>query len=367
LSGSAERCRLKILHIDPERNWGGGEAQVIGLLTYLGARGHKNHLLADPAGQLIARAQSLDIERVPFVLRNDFDLRGIPGLRRQITREKYDVVHFHTKRAHALSLWLPRGEGHPKYVVTRRMDYPESRNWYTRRLYNERVDGVVAISQAIMELLVGAGVSRQRIRLIHSGIDASRFRDVPDQSGSRMGHCVVGCLGVLEQRKGQTELLRALSRLRADGLKVLCVIGGDGPLRSELEKQAGDEGLQDTVRFLGFVSDVPGFFAGIDIFVMPSRFEGLGIAVLEAMAAGKAVIASRVGGLVESVVDGETGFLVPNRDVAALAAAIATLAKEPARGREMGRRGRARVLEHFSVEQMARKNETFYYELLGAA
>ncbi len=366
MSGSAERRPLKILHIDPERNWGGGEAQVLGLLTYLAARGHQNDLLADPAGQLIARSQSLNVKRIPFVLRNDLDLRGIPWLRRQIGREKYDVVHFHTKRAHALSLWLPRGGHGPKFLVTRRMDYPEKSNWYTHRLYNQRVDGVVAISQTIARLLSDAGVDARKIRLIHSGIDASRFGGSLDRSRARASEVVVGCLGVLEERKGHRYLLEAAVLLKARGLKLKYLVAGAGALRADLERRTADEELQDTVNFVGFVSDAAEFLAGVDIFVMPSLYEGLGVAALEAMAGGKPVIASRVGGLAESVIDGETGILVPPRDSAALADAIAKLVGEPERARGMGRKGRVRVLEHFSMEQMAKRNEAFYYELLGS-
>lgn len=367
MSGSAERRPLKILHVDPERNWGGGEAQVIGLLSYLAAAGHRNDLLTHPAGQLIAKSQSLKINRIPLVMRNDLDLRVVPRLRSQIAQERYDVVHFHTKRAHTLSLWLPRGADSPKYVVTRRMDYPEKRNWYTRLLYNRRVDGVVAISRTIANLLIQAGVESRRIRLIHSGIDAGHFDHSFGPCDSENEEIVVGCLGVLEPRKGHRYLLEAASLLGQRGVRIRYLVGGDGALRSELEHLAGIGHLNNSVRFLGFVSDVPKFLAGIDIFVMPSLHEGLGVAVLEAMAAGKAVIASRVGGLAESVVDGETGILLAPQDSRALAEAIARLAGDRVRMREMGRKGRARVLAHFTLEQMARQNEAFYYELLGAA
>jgi glycosyltransferase involved in cell wall biosynthesis len=366
LSGSAERRPLKILHIDPERNWGGGEAQVIGLLSYLAARGHENHLLADPAGQLNARSRNLNIERIPLIVRNHLDLRGVPDLRRRIGHEKYDVVHFHTKRAHVLSLWLPRGDGYPKYVVTRRMDYPEKSNWYTRCLYNRRVDGIIAISQRIVNILTAAGVESNRIRLIPSGIDIDRFADLPSSVATQAGAIVLGCLGILEERKGHRYLLNAVSLLQSRGVSVKCRIGGEGPLRAELEKQAGSSGLKGLVEFLGFVTDVPKFLACVDIFVMPSLYEGLGVAALEAMAAGKAVVASRIGGLAESIIDGETGLLVPSRDAIALADAIAKLAGAPEQRCEMGNKGKMRVRDHFTMELMAEKNEDFYYDLLAA-
>jgi glycosyltransferase involved in cell wall biosynthesis len=123
-------------------------------------------------------------------------------------------------------------------------------------------------------------------------------------------------------------------------------------------------GLQEDVEFLGFVSDMASFMARIEIFVLPSLFEGLGVAVLEAMAAGKPVVACRVGGLPELVVDTVTGFLVPPRDPSALGGAIAQLVENRALARQMGRHGRERLRANFTLEQMASKNEDFYYALL---
>ncbi len=176
MGGSGNHRLLKILHIDPERNWGGGEAQVLGLVTHLANQGHQSHLLAHPNGLLFARCRSLNIRTQPIVMRNDLDVRCVLPLRRLIREISYDIVHFHTKRAHTLALWLPRGKRRPKYVVTRRMDYVEPRGWYTNLLYNRRVDGVVAISQAIGEVLLGAGVDKKRIRMISSGIDPRLFQ-----------------------------------------------------------------------------------------------------------------------------------------------------------------------------------------------
>jgi len=270
-------------------------------------------------------------------------------------------VHFHTKRAHALALWLPRGKKTPKYVVTRRMDYPERASWYTDLLYNRRVDGVIAISAAIAAVLRRAGVEESRLRRISSGVDAAGFDPSPNALSKVK---TIGCIGVLEERKGQRFLLEAAAQLKARGLKLEYRIAGDGSCRDELQNQAKRLDIDAETRFLGFVGDMAEFFTGVDLVVMPSLFEGLGVAALEAMAAGKPVVATRVGGLAETISDGDTGILVPPRDAGALANAIGRLVESPALAGAMGRRGRERVLSHFTLEQMARQNETYYYELL---
>ncbi|MBI2231897.1 MAG: glycosyltransferase family 4 protein [Deltaproteobacteria bacterium] len=358
---------LKILHIDPERNWGGGEAQVLGLLTYLCRKGHRSDLLAHPGGRLFEQSGPLGVKRLSLVVRNDLDLRPVPALRRLIRSEKYDIVHFHTKRAHALSLWLPRGPRCPKYVVTRRMDYPETKSWYTRYLYNRRVDGVVAISRVIMNLLIEAGVERDRIRLIHSGIDPQRFDRCADRSAATEYEAVVGIIASLEERKGHRYLLEAAAMLKRRGHKVRYLLAGEGSARDQLEEGVRALNLEDEVRFCGFVSDAPDFLSQIDIFILPSLYEGLGVAVLEAMAAAKPVIASRVGGLPELVADGETGLLVAPKSVDGLAGAIARLADDRSLAREMGKKGAERARASFSLEQMAAQNEAYYYELVAAA
>ena len=358
---------LKILHIDPERNWGGGESQVLGLLSYLVSKGHRNDLLTHPAGRLFAATASLKVGRYPMVVRNDLDLRSVPAIRRRIHDGNYDIVHLHTKRAHALSLWLSRGQPFPKYIVTRRMDYPEKNNWYTHCLYNRRVDGVVAISQNILDGLIKAGVERGKIRVIHSGIDPSRFVALDNTDETDHDDLTVGCLAVLEERKGIEFLLEAAGHLHVQGARIRWLVGGDGTLRDWLENRARELGVGDSVTFLGFVAKPEEFLRRIDIFVMPSLFEGLGVAALEAMAAGKPVVATRVGGLAESILDGQTGLLVGPRDGRAIADAVAKLISDRPMARHMGLQGRQRVLDQFTLTQMAAQNEAYYYEVLGAA
>lgn len=364
MGGSGHSRLLRVLHIDPERNWGGGEAQVFGLLKNLADWGHRNDLASDPDGRLFRLAQSLDVGRIPLQIRNDLDLRAVPALRRIVQEKRYDIVHLHTKRAHALSVWLPRRAWGPKYLVTRRMDYPEANNLYIHYLYNRRVDGVVAISQSIADLLVKAGVDHDRIRLIHSGIDPAPFLSASSNRTVKDLTPVIGAIGILEKRKGHRFLLQAARILKNQGRHIKYVLAGDGSQRVELERMAQTLGVAEDVTFAGFVTDVPLFLSAIDFLVMPSLYEGLGVAALEAMAARKPVIGTRVGGLAESIVDGETGFLVPPEDGGAIASAIARILADPAMAEEMGRKGAQRIFNFFTLERMAKKNEEYYYALL---
>lgn len=363
MGGSGHSRLLKVLHIDPEKNWGGGEAQVVGLLENLSRWGHRNDLATPADGQLFRRSIPR-VEKIPLSVRNDLDVRGVPALRRLIRQERYDIVHLHTKRAHALSLWLPRGEPRPKYIVTRRMDYPEPKNCYTRYLYNCRVDGVVAISRSVLECLSKAGVNRRSIRLIYSGIDPIPFTGLLSDDHRANDSAVVAMLAVLEERKGHRFLLDAARVLKDRGRKIQYVFAGDGSHKTQLQSLVQTLGLREEVSFVGFVKDVPRFLSSIDVLVLPSLYEGLGVAALEGMAAGKPVVATRVGGLAESIVDGETGFLVPPKNAVALADAIERLVADSALARAMGRKGAARVLSHFTIEQMATQNEAYYYALL---
>lgn len=350
--------------MDPERGWGGGERQVAGLVDYLAARGHTNHLLCYPGGPL-AREMGAGASLHPLRMRNDIDFSAVPAVRRLLRLENYDIVHFHTKRAHALSAWLGSAPPTQKRLVTRRMDYPIRRGWIDRYLYNRCVDGIVAISPPIGELLIEGGVASEKIRMIPSGVAPAPYEHIPPPTGARAPF-VVGTAAVLEQRKGIKFLLEAAAELKRRGRRLHYRIAGRGWEKNNLMNLARNLEVDGDIEFLGFVSDMPSFMASIDIFVLPSLFEGLGVAALEAMAAARPVVASAVGGLKDVVVDGDTGLLVPRGDSGSLARALDELVQSPGLVRSMGEKGRARLREHFTMERMARANEDFYYDLLGA-
>jgi glycosyltransferase involved in cell wall biosynthesis len=364
---------LHIVGIDPERGFGGGETQVMGLTQALTRAGHRAELLCDPAGALWRQAAEAGIGCRPLTIRNSIDLTAGLRLRRLLQSGSYDVIHFHTARAHALAPYA-RGLGRA-LIATRRMDYVPNR-LFAPWLYNRAVDGVAAISAGVAEALIRGGVTRDRIRIIASGVDCVRFAPptpaIRESARVRLGlaedEIAVGTVGALTARKGHRTLLEAMSLIRASGaIPVRCFIAGAGPLRESLAHEIERIGVGAQVRMLGQIDDPLMLLEALDIFAMPSMAEGLGVAALEAMASGIPVVASEVGGLREAVEDGRSGILVAPGDARALADGISRLAASPELRATMGAAACAAAGARFSLETMAARTLELYRECLETA
>lgn len=360
---------LTIAHIDAERGFSGGEVQVFLLMEGLARRGHRSVLLCPPGSAAAAEAARRGIASETVAMRGDLDLLAVWRLTSVLRAAAPDVVHLHTGRAAWLGGLAARRAGLPA-IVTRRMDRPIAPGWRTRTIYERCTRRTAAIAPPVVDQLVAGGVPRDRIVLIPSAVDPARV--APRLAAAAMR----GALGVaadaplllsiaaLVRRKGHDVLLDALAALGKRGLRPRLWVAGDGPERAVLEAQAEHLGLAAQVDWLGQRDDVGDLLAAADVFVLPSRAEGLGVAALEAMAAGRAVVASAVGGLAEAVVDGRSGLLVPPGDAVALAAALEQLLREPALRARLAAGGPARVAEGFLAEQMVAAYERLYREVL---
>ena len=226
----------------------------------------------------------------------------------------------------------------------------------------------IAVSEALARELAALGIPRQQISLIHNGIDPDPYGEAaPGRAARRRagGEIVVGTAARFAPQKGLPYFLQAAAALAPlfPGMRFLVI--GDGPARPALERQALQLGLAGRLSFCGYCSDMPRRLAGMDIFVLPSLTEGFPLVLLEAAAAGCAVVASAVGGIPEVITGGVQGLLVPPADGVALARAVAALARDPARARRLARACRKRVTGQFTLERMLSRTAALYDRLVG--
>lgn len=362
---------MRIVHVDPEPSFSGGEVQVFLLMDGLRARGHECLLACVPGGDPEKEARARGIETRAMPMRNDFDLSAVLRLRGAIRSADADLIHLHTGRANWLGGIAARSLGLPA-VTTRRMDRRVKRGWRTRLLYNRLVRRTAAISPAVLKRLLDGGVPAERTRLIWSAIDPACV--IPNRPRAELraelncdqSEIIVLAVGALVHRKGYDVLLDAFFD-PAGPQQARLWIAGEGEQRATLAARIADQGLEDRVQLLGQRSDIPDLLAACDLFAMPSRAEGLGIAALEAMAAGRPVVASRVGGLGEVVLDDQTGRLVPPGEVGALASALSELCADAELRARLGKAGPGRVADGFLAEQMVEAYEQLYREVLAEA
>lgn len=354
------------LHIDTARTWRGGQNQV--LLTVLGMRsaGHRAMLVAHPSGELRRRAEE-GLELVALAPDHELDLKAGWKLSRLLARVQPDVVHAHDPHGVAMAsvaLSMLTRTPAPPLVVSRRVDFRLKRNSFSRWKYRQ-VALFIASSGAIRDLLIQDGIPADQVVTVHEGIDVDRMAHVDAANVHEAfwlphGAPVVGNVAALVPHKGQRHLLDAMPLVIREVPDARLVVLGEGELRPQLEQQIKHLRLEKHVVLPGFRPDVLSLIKGFDLFVMSSETEGLGTSLLDAMAAGKACVGTRAGGIPEVVDDGGTGLLVPAHDPQALAGAIVRLLKDPALRARMGQAGLARVRTAFSVERMVEETLAAY-------
>jgi L-malate glycosyltransferase len=359
------------LHIDTARAWRGGQNQA--LLTVLGLRalGHRAVLVAHPEGELRKRA-SEGHDLIPLAPRTELDFRTAWRLSRVLRQVKPEIVHAHDPHgvamaSLALSIVAPTPD--IPLVASRRVDFRLKGNSFSRWKYRQ-VDYFIAASDAIRAMLIADGAPAARVTTVHEGIDVDRVQAAPPANVHATfwlpSHApLVGNVAALVPHKGHRDLIEAAALVVREVPDARFVILGEGPLRPQLERQIAERHLEKHVVLAGFRADVLSMHKGFDVFALTSVTEGLGTSLLDAMAAEKPVVATRVGGIPEVVVDGETGFLAAAHDHATLAARIVRLLRDGDLRARVGAAGLARVRAHFSVERMIAGTLDVYHRVAG--
>lgn len=358
---------MKIVHLESGRHLYGGARQVCGLLNALTEYDHT--LVCRPGSEISGRvARHVRVVEMPMY--GDLDVRAKTRLKKLLSDEHADLLHVHSRAgADRFGGRAARALG-MRSVLTRRVDNPEPRLW--ARLKFRSYDAVAAISTPIEEWLrKDVRLPQARITRIASGVDPHAFAERDAARAELLqrfdiyqNRPILGVAGQLIERKGHDVLLNALPTVIARHRALKVILFGRGPRAEALKAQTRRLGLTDHVVFAGFVPQLENLLAGFDAFVHPARREGLGLVVLEALAAGVPVVAGRAGGLVDAIEDGHNGLLVPPGNAPALTSALLRLLEDPAFARQLGQAGRAGVAEHFSLQAMADGYRGLYSDLL---
>jgi glycosyltransferase involved in cell wall biosynthesis len=373
-------------------NMGGPALHVAYLTAGLRDRGYDTTLVAgslargEDSMEFVADELGVEVERLPGLRRDISPVRDVVAvwrLAQVIRRERPAILHTHTAKAGAVGRLaaLLAGDAKPPIVVhtfhghvlrgyfgpLRSFGFRLLERWLARA-----TTVLIAVSPEVRDDLVALGVApRERFTVVRLGIElAHRVTDVDGRDETRRvlgigpDRFTVGWIGRMTGVKRTGDVLLAFKQLRDRGVDATLCLVGDGPERDHVERRAHELGIMRSTLFLGYQEDVAPFYAAFDAMILPSGNEGTPVSAIESLAAGRPVVATRVGGVPDVVRDGEDGFLVDRGAVDQLADALARLAEDPSLRERMGEAGRERVLARYAVDRLVDDVDRLYRALL---
>ena len=385
-----------MLRVIARLNMGGPALHVAYLSAGLADRGYETTLVAgtlahgEESMARVAEGRGVRIETLPELHREISPLRDVRAVFRlaALIREvRPQILHTHTAKAGTIGriAALLAGDARPPIVVhtfhghVLRGYFGPARSALFRLLESLlalRTTALVAVSPEVRDDLVALGIARaDKFTVIRLGIELDeRVGSSPDGNGAETRRVlgippdsfVVGWIGRMTGVKRTDDVLLALQRLRGQGVDARLCMVGDGPDRDAVERHARDLGIVRQCLFVGYQDEVAPYYAAFDALILPSANEGTPVSAIEALAGGRPVVATRVGGVPDVVRDGLDGFLVEPGDVEAMAGRLAMLANDVDLRRRMGEAGRVRVLERYSVERLLDDVDRLYRTLLAS-
>jgi L-malate glycosyltransferase len=346
---------VKSLLVDLDTEWRGGQNQALLMLEGLNARDHVAELVCPEGSALGERAEARGAT-VHHVSSHLYRISAARKISELVKTNQFDLVH--ANEAHAVTAaWLARAHRRIPFLISRRVGYPLGKNWITRSRY-AAATRILPISNWVAERLTSSGIPREKMSVVYEGVEipnlpppevrreARAFWGVSDDSP------ILGCVGVLLPDKGQDLLIRVLAELRSEFPRARLLLAGDGPDRPRLEQLAAKLGTSDAVIFAGFVKAMEPVYAALDVFLFPSRFEGLGTSLLAAMSYAVPSIAFSCCAFGEIIEDHTSGILIDAGDQPGLRNAAASFLRDPLGARQVGQFARTRIEEKFSARKM---------------
>jgi len=380
------RRRHRVLHLVTRLELGGAQQNTLYCVGNHDRRHFEVDLIAGGGGRLDSAASRIPdtrVQLVPWLSHPISPLRdamALLRLRAYMRRRRIDLVHTHSSKAGILGRWAAFMAGVPRIVHTvHGWSFNATQPRWRRRAFvgMERItarvtDRLITVSTPNRDDGLAAGIGREeQYEVVYSGIDLRRYtrngdhrHEVRRSLGFGENHTVVGTVSCLKPQKAPLDFVRAAAAAYAENDRLRFFIAGDGEMRPQVERLAGELGLTGVLRLLGWREDIPELLSATDVFLLTSLFEGLPRVVLQAMAAGVPVVATAVDGTPEVVSDHETGILVPAGRPERAAAAVLEMTSNDRLRRDCARRGRERVDSRFDIRRMVRELDRIYLSLM---
>ena len=361
-----------ILFLSTSSGPGGAERVISNLAASLDPAKYRAVLCLFRPGWIQERSESRGVRTYIIPTQGMMDWRWVLRVMKLLQQEQVDLIHAHEFDANVQGTFAAMMSGVPLVATVHGKNYfwEKSRRRLAYRWVSRRAT-MVAVSENLKQFIVEkVGVSTGRVKVLYNGVDALPHCDRAevDECRKELGlpkdDQIVGVVGNLYPVKGHQYLIDSIPAVLESCPNTSFVFAGRGHLETELKVQVHRLGLDSRVHFLGLRQDIPRVLAMLDVFVLPSLSEGLSMAILEAMIAGKPVVATQVGGNPELVIDGETGFLVPPRDSQALASSVVTLLTNRQQAAQYAERGKHRAEGQFSLGTMVSSYQSLYAECL---
>lgn len=363
---------MKIVQVSSASSLGGGERYIVDLTNALSARGHELYAVLRPRSPLADQLR-LPSERIKILpLRNALDALSARQLVHFVSQHRIDVIHAHMARDYSLAAYAAKRNPGTKFIVTRHVLFPLNR---LHRRTLSLASCVIAVSEAVANQLRSQElIDNQRIAVVLNGIDLHRFENLGTpfnkqsflhEIGLPSDAFLIGSIGELRTLKRHDDFIRAAAIVAREIPSCHFIIAGvdtssSGEVRNGLVQLVSELGLEERVHFLGWLENAPKLLQSLDVFVSASETESFGLAIVEAMAAGTAVVATATAGAQEIIDDGKTGLRVPIGDYESLAESITTLLRDEEKRRWMGMLAREAAHERFNLERMVDAIEKIY-------
>ena len=365
--------KIKIIYLITELSIGGAQNALTRLLSGLDRASYEPYVacLYNGDGVAAESIRQLGIPVTDLGMKFKRNLGAFFRIYRLLRKVKPDILHTLMFHANIPGRIIGRLTGVPIIISSERTMEMESRfRLWLNQLTAHLADRITCVSQKVADFAIREiKIPQEKIIIIPNGISMDQYSHIRSLSEERISlglpeGLLIGTVSRAHPIKGLAILLDAFAMLLIDRPQVHLVLVGSGPQLHELQQQANKLGLEGHVIFLGERRDIPSILAAIDIFVLPSLFEGMPNAVLEAMASGLPVVATSVGGTPEVIMDGVTGLLVPPGNPTALTNAMVRLLEDPGLRSEMGQAAYMRVKQYYTQEQMVQKTELLYQDLM---